>query len=143
MNEKLCISICILFLVLITGCSDKKPILLLGNTKSDNDLLEIYQFEDGTKLYSEYVEINYRKSKKEIISLKDALKNKAITIDKITDKLSFVSSADDGGSMIYQYKNKNNDFANKDFVLIKCNTLDGNRNIIISSSDDTLDYCVK
>lgn len=133
----------VLFLLFVVGCSDKKPILLLGNKKSGNDLLEIYQFEDGTKLYSEYVEINYRKGKKEIIPLKDALKDKVITIDKITDKLSFISSADDGGSMIYQYKNKTNDFANKDFVLIKCNTLDGNRDIIISSSDDTLDYCVK
>lgn len=133
----------VLFLLFAIGCSDKKTILLLGNKKSGNDLLEIYQFEDGTRLYSEYAEINYRKSKKEIIPLKDALKNKVITIDKITDKLSFISSADDGGSMIYQYKNKNNDFANKDFVLIKCNTLDGNRDIIISSSDDTLDYCVK
>lgn len=133
----------VLFLLFVVGCSDKKTILLLGNKKSGNDLLEIYQFEDGTKLYSEYTEINYRKDKKEIIPLKDALKDKVITIDKITDKLSFISSADDGGSMIYQYKNKTNDFANKDFVLIKCNTLDGNRNIIISSSDDTLDYCVK
>jgi len=142
MKQNLSKPIIMLLLFWVVGCGNKEISLILGSQKSDNGLLEIYQFEDGTKLYSEYTKINYRKGKNETVPLKEGLKNGTITINEIIDQLTFDSSADDGGSMIYQYKSPKNKFANKNFVLIKCNTLAGNRDIIIASSDKFLDYCV-
>lgn len=66
-------------------------------------------------------------------SLKEALLKNKITMEEIIEKANKVFpdaiSYDDGGSMEYHYDN---------YTIIKCNRLDGNRDVYIGTKDMTL-----
>jgi len=67
------------------------------------------------------------------MSLRDALLQNKITIEEIIAKankdIPNAVSYDDGGSMEYHYEN---------YTIIKCHTLDGNRDVYIGSKDMTM-----
>ena len=76
--------------------------------------------------------VNIRIGGKEY-SLKEALLEDRITMEEIIHKANKdfpnAASYDDGGSMEYHYEN---------YTIIKCNTLNGNRDVYIGTKDMTL-----
>lgn len=65
--------------------------------------------------------------------IETSLKNNLVTLDDILSKNKNVISLWDGGSKIYQYHQ---------FNIIICNTLDGNKDIIIGDTEMEIDnYC--
>ncbi len=143
------ITLLIVFLVLITGC-EKEPkenniydnliINKLTLTKIDKckNKLEKYYEKDGRTIYVvclSDVKINVYE---DTYDLKDYLDNTNDTFEQAIHKLAKVhvneTQYDDGGTILY-YNNKT--------ALLRCNTLDNNKDIYIG--DNTLtyenDYC--
>jgi len=139
----LLLSIFIIFISLI-GCKSERLnyTLVFSKEKSINNYAKIYQFEDGSKIYSEFSNIYFRKNENEMINLSSALEQSLITIDDIISKMNYEGGYNDGGSQLYATK-KNNRLSNTDFMLIKCHTLDGNRNVIIGTTPDINKKCLE
>lgn len=140
----------LLICLMLCGCTTRKAKddvadELTGNKytfvrDTDNkDYKMIYEFEDGRKVYSEFKEINYEDFDKDIkkIKLEEALAKGYLSIDDILKDMNMVSAANDGGSKIYQFMTGENQY------LVVCNTLDGNKNIIIGTSLNIIDKCVE
>lgn len=91
-------------------------------------------------IYTYEGEVNILINKEEI-SLRDALLNNKITMDEIIakanqDLIDKKISGDmyrDGGSMIYNYDN---------YSIIKCHTLDGNRDVYIGTKEMTINNVI-
>ena len=79
----------------------------------------IYNIDDNTKLYSRFDKNYYVKNTK--IDLSEVLKNGTLTIEQIKKQMNYYSELNDGGTIIYQSKNKK-------YYLFACNTIDGNKN---------------
>lgn len=105
--------------------------------ESDNKINEILdKSKYGYNIYTYDGSANILINGEEI-SLKDALLNNKITIDEIIakaekdlkDKKISGDTYKDGGSKIYKYDN---------YTIIKCHTLEGNRDVYIGTRDMTL-----
>ena len=65
--------------------------------------------------------------------LETSLKNNLVTFDSVLDKAKNTEIYKDGGSKLYQYNQ---------FEIVVCNTLDGNKDIIIGEPKTYLvDFC--
>ena len=146
------ISIVILLMLLITGCnnnSKSEKLLDFSQEKSSKNFAEIYSFEDGRKIYSEFANIEFIINENESVNLKDALNQNKISIDDIINKMTYQDSLNDGGSVVYYYSIKDNNLANKDFYLVKCHNIIENKNnnnifnenIIIGSELNIVEKC--
>ncbi len=97
-----------------------KTYTILGKTETDKYDYTIYGY-DGS--------VNIRIDGKDY-SLKEALLENKITMEEIIAKANKdfpnAVSYDDGGSMEYHYEN---------YTIIKCHTLDGNRDVYIGTKD--------
>lgn len=101
---------------------------ILSKTETDKYDYTIYGY-DGI--------VNIKIDGKDYL-LKDALLQNKITMDEIiakankdlTDKKITGDMYQDGGSMIYKYEN---------YTIIKCHTLDGNRDVYIGNTKMTID----
>lgn len=126
----------VLLFLFITGCNKtnvvNQPLLNFSDEKSSNNLAEIYTFPDGTKVYSEFANIEFVISD-ERVDLYDGFKLGKITIDEIISKMTYKDSANDGGSKIYYFEVGDNDLADRDFTLVQCHK-------IISIEDEILKY---
>lgn len=135
----------IFFIIVLTGCEKNVNQnfdyeLVFSDKKSTNNYALIYEYKDGRKIYSEFSNIKFKKNDN-IFNLAIALDKNIIAIDDIIVKLDYKMEANDGGSKIYSYTKKGNGFSNVDFVIIECKTLNGNRDIIIGSSENIIDKC--
>ena len=96
---------------------------ILDKSETDKYDYTIYAY-DGS--------VNIKIDDKEY-SLKEALLENRITIEEIIQKANKdfpnAISYDDGGSMEYHYEN---------YTIIKCHTLNGNRDVYIGTKDMTL-----
>ena len=122
----------VIVLLVLCFCFGKKKeskTILETYTTLDYSKL-IYKFDDGKALYSKFDNNNYLEGK--TIDLKEALEKKVTTIDKILEEMDYVDSLNDGGSMIYQSKDKK-------FMIYACNSLSGNHNYYITGNYD--DVC--
>mgnify|MGYP003315501148 CR=1 FL=1 len=72
------------------------------------------------------------------IELKDYLKNN--TLDSLIKKLELISSYYDGGTNIYN-DGGTKKITNNGMTLIKCNTIDGNKDVIIGEYEHLVDFC--
>ena len=94
----------VLLFLLITGCNKtngvNQPLLNFSDEKSSNNLAEIYTFSDGTKVYSEFANIEFVIND-ERVDLYDGFKLGKITIDEIIKKRTDKDSENDGGSKNY------------------------------------------
>lgn len=107
--------------------SETKVYKILDKSETDKYDYNIYTYEGAANIL-----IN-----NEEISLRDALLNNKITMNEIIQKANQdlkdkKISGDmyrDGGSMIYQYKN---------YTIIKCHTIDGNRDVYIGTPELTI-----
>lgn len=114
--------------------------------KSSNHFAEIYEFSDGKKILSEFSNIEIQIEPENIMDLKVALEKNLITLDEIINNMTFKSSANDGGSDLYEFNSKESDFSDIDFYLVKCHKLIENsehykENIIIGSSSNIIEKC--
>lgn len=136
-----CIAIIIiLILTIIRVKNNNYGKIILSNEELNHSFLEIYEV-NGIKIYSSFNDISYI-IKGETYKLSDALDKKIITLDKIIAKHNDSDQLNDGGSILYYYKSGK--ITNKDFVLVKCNNLNGNKNYyIISEFDFTNSVCKK
>ena len=144
----------ILVLLLITGCNkgnyDEQKKLNFSDEKSNKNFAEIYEFEDGGKIYSEFANIRFVVDNDEKISLKKALELKMITIDDIIKKMNYIDEANDGGSKLYNYNIEDNDLSDTSFMLVKCHriidadnfeSVKYNTDIILGTSSDIVEKC--
>ena len=144
----------ILALLLITGCNkgnhDEQKKLNFSDEKSNKNFAEIYEFEDGIKIYSEFANIRFVVDNDEKISLKKALELKMITIDDIIKKMNYIDEANDGGSKLYNYNIEDNDLSDTSFMLVKCHiiidannfeSVKYNTDIILGTSSDIVEKC--
>lgn len=143
MDKKLEVLIVIAFL--LTGCKNQQYQLKMGEAIENNQLIEIYSYSDNQKIYSSFKEIQFQKGRK-ILSLKEALDKKEIAIEDIIADMELKAEANDGGSLWYQFLRTERNLANKDFILVKCNSLEingNNKNIYIGNNEKILDYCTQ
>ena len=105
----------------------------ITTTKSDCDHKpKLYYQYDDRKIYT------YCLNKVELIidnktiELKDYLKNN--TLDSLIKELELISSLYDGGTNVYNDGGSKR-ITNNGITLIKCNTIDGNRDIYIGNND--------
>lgn len=144
----------ILALLLITGCNkgnhDEQKKLNFSDEKSNKNFAEIYEFEDESKIYSEFANIRFVVDNDEKISLKKALELKMITIDDIIKKMNYIDEANDGGSKLYNYNIEDNDLSDTSFMLVKCHriidannfeSVKYNTDIILGTSSDIVEKC--
>ena len=92
----------------------------------------IYNIDDNITLYSKFEKNYYVKNIK--IDLSEALKNGTVTIEQIKKQMNHYSSLNDGGTIIYQSKNKK-------YYLFACNTIDGNKNYYITGNGNDYEIC--
>ena len=92
----------------------------------------IYNIDDNTKLYSKFEKNYYVKNTK--IDLSEVLKNGTLTIEQIKKQMNYYSALNDGGTTIYQSKNKK-------YYLFACNTIDGNKNYYITGNGNDYEVC--
>ena len=114
---------------------------LLGREKltatgkiENNNYLTIYTLSDNRKIYSEFTSVKY-KSK----DLNNALKDKQTTMDKLVKGAKKSSGLNDGGTMIYYFKN---------YDIVKCHKMADNNSYIedyyiVSDADKVIDNLCK
>lgn len=147
MKKVLLLLICTM---LLTGCSVKSvkeqvSTLPTGNKytfvrEEDNKNFKIiHEFADGRKILSEFKEISYEDFDRDIenTKLEEALERRIITIDDMIEQMELFATANDGGSKLYKFS------TSEDTWLVSCNTKAGNKNIIIGTSSNIVDKCVK
>lgn len=101
---------------------DKNQRLVIGDKRTDGDYIEIYELKDGSKVYSNFDDIEYINRTKQRYSLSDALKMKKTTIESIIFKRDEWSSFNDGGTKMYNFYAKNK-FVNKDIAIYRCHSI--------------------
>ena len=112
-----------------TAIKPKQEEIIISKGEIKNIDYDIYAFEG-------HVAINYGDSTElteSSISLRDALLQNQITMEEIIEKAKKdcpdALSYDDGGSMEYHYPN---------YTIVKCNRLDGNKDVYIGPKDMTI-----
>lgn len=98
---------------------------------------EIISLED-IKIYSEISNLLIRMNN-ENYDLVKALKNNTINYEELINKMRLIKEANDGGSKIYESTSEIE--VNNHFYLIKCNNINGNKNVLISDDVETIEYC--
>ena len=124
------IFICVLVLFLV-GCFNQNKATLRFTTPKQ-ELREIGEISDVSKLYSVFPRIYYIKNNEEV-RLEVAIREELITVDDIVAKMELKSLLNDGGTRIFKYDSGN--FANVEFYLMRCLGYNGNRDIIILDED--------
>lgn len=91
--------------------------------KDNNDKYTIYYYG----INSAIIKINRKE-----YELTEAIKENKITLDKIFNEMAIYAELNDGGTKIY--RNNNSNFFNDNYTIIKCHTIDGNKDIYIGDS---------
>lgn len=108
---------CIIFVFIHSKFNNK----VTASNNCDKELVKIYS-KDNISIYTNCVYNVYVDK----IPLKDYVNKSDFDIDKWLSSFDYVDSFYDGGSIMYE---------NSQYRVLKCNTLDGNKDIIIGSLD--------
>lgn len=143
-----------LVIVFCVGCANEEKAqmddrqsfsLVLEDKVDDNTLVKVAQVDDERDFYTTYETIYYV-TNTDKLSLADAFDQGYVSVDDILKHLEFVDAANDGGSLYYRYVQNETAFANTDFLLASCNSLDGNGGIhdifLLTPSQEELFYSV-
>ena len=131
---------CILLVIILVICVFIFTLLLNKNNSNlivneiencDNEAKLYYEI-DGKKIYSYCLDIVEIVVDDKNIDLKEYLKNNSI--DDLVDMLEKESTFYDGGTSIYK-DGGTKKITSNGITLIRCNTLDGNRDIYIGNKD--------
>ena len=111
-----------------------KEKLTVSNKVLDNNYVSIYKLSDNQKIYPEFTTVKY-KSK----DLNEALKNNLTTMDKLIKSSKRNSTLNDGGTIIYYFKN---------YDIVKCHKTTNNKSYIedyylVSDADKVIDNLCK
>ena len=127
------ILITLVVILIILQLIDREKLTATGKIENNN-YLTIYTFSDSKKIYSEFTSVKY-KSK----NLTEALKDNQTNMDKLVKGAKKSSGLNDGGTMIYYFKN---------YDIVKCHkTIENNSYIedyyIVSDADKVIDNLCK
>lgn len=138
--------ILLIIIVLISSACSKNQslnILKFSEKKSKNNYAEIYKFDDNSKVYSEFSNIDYIKEDGSKIRLSTALTENLITIDEIISKMKVEVDSENDNLKWYSFNAEKNNLADIDFIIVKCSELTDNKNnnIVFGSSLDIAKKC--
>lgn len=142
--KKILIILCTLFFVV--GCKKENGNINAGKVnysykydfilkdRCNNEVSEYYNSKNQ-KIYFVCLDEMYIQEGDYKITLKDYLHNKNLETEmqNMTDMMEVNEIYKDGGTTIYRDKNKK--LSSNGFTIIKCNTLDGNKNIYFGTSN--------
>lgn len=131
-----------IIVITITVKNNKSKIINITGQTLNSSYVDIYTFDDGSKVYTKFPDIEYINESGKKETLEQSLKKDKTIIDKIVAKTSKMNALNDGGSKIYYFDKK---YANKSFDIVKCNNKDGIKDIyIVENADSIIDkICVK
>lgn len=131
-----------IIVITITVKKNKSKIINITGQTLNSSYVDIYTFDDGSKVYTKFPDIEYINESGKKETLEQSLKKDKTIIDKIVAKTSKMNALNDGGSKIYYFDKK---YANKSFDIVKCNNKDGIKDIyIVENADSIIDkICVK
>lgn len=125
----------IIFICFFLYSFNSEKIIIKGQKLNDS-YIELFNISGNQKIYSQFTEIEYVDKDNNKYELIDALKNNKITIDYIISKSEKIDELNDGGTKIYYFNNR---LFNKKIEIVKCNTLDGVKDIFIIEKFDYTD----
>lgn len=64
--------------------------------------------------------------------------NNKLTIEKFISNLNLIDNLKDGGSQIYKYNKNKKIYGNEEFYVIKCNSIDGIKDVYVAKYMDSL-----
>ena len=131
-----------IIVITITVKNNKSKIINITGQTLNSSYVDICTFDDGSKVYTQFPDIEYINESGKKETLEQSLKKDKTIIDKIVAKTSKMNALNDGGSKIYYFDKK---YANKSFDIVKCNNKDGIKDIyIVENADSIIDkICVK
>lgn len=122
--------VCIFIFVLLLNKNNSN--LIVNELENCDNVAKLYYETDRVKIYSYCLDSIEVIVDDKTIDLKEYLKNN--TIDNLINMLEKESTFYDGGTTIYK-DGGTKKITSKGITLIKCNTLDGNRDIYIGNKD--------
>lgn len=131
-----------IIVITITVKNNKSKIINITGQTLNSSYVDICTFDDGSKVYTQFPDIEYINESGKKETLEQSLKKDKTIIDKIVAKTPKMNALNDGGSKIYYFDKK---YANKSFDIVKCNNKDGIKDIyIVENADSIIDkICVK
>ena len=115
----------ILIITIVTGCSSKKDFNIEYENQNECNKPKLLLSKDGRNIYTYCIENITIEMKDRKVELKSYIEDNSNAINKIIDTLKLEDTLMDGGTQIYK----------GDITLIKCNTLDGNKDIYIGNDN--------
>ena len=107
-----------------------KPSII--TTESANCVLEKYLELDNYNIYAYCLDDLMLFQDDDLIDLKHKIQDDEKYLDELINGLKLAAELNDGGTKIYK---DTDNYTNNGLTLIKCNTLDGNRDIYIGPKD--------
>lgn len=128
-------------LFIITGCGDVN----IDYDKEINDIDEITRYiimkddnGDEYKIYYYGVEDAIITLGEDNYDFEQAILSDALTLDEILNDMKLYAVLNDGGTKIYKDNGSRKYFSNS-YTIIRCNTVDGNKDIYIGDSNMMMD----
>ena len=115
----------ILIITIVTGCSSKNNFNIEYKNQNECNKPKLLLSKDGRNIYTYCLENITIEMKDRKAELKSYIEDNSNAINKIIDTLKLEDTLMDGGTQIYK----------GDITLIKCNTLDGNKDIYIGNDN--------
>jgi len=110
----------------LTGCRDNISNISSNTNKDCNNKAQLLVEQKDRKIYTYCLDNATIKINDKEENLKNFIETDDKAIDKIIDTLKLESTYSDGGTKLYKGEN---------LTLVKCNTLDGNRDIYIGDQN--------
>ena len=139
MKNKKIISVFLIFVlsIYLVGCNNQKEDDILINKDIDKNMRYVIMSDDNGEMYKIYYygidsamitvgEDNY--------DFEQAILTGTLTLDEILDEMKLYGELNDGGTKIYK-DNGSRKYFSDSYTIIKCNTVDGNRDIYIGDND--------
>lgn len=122
---------------------EKKFEIFLEDETCKSEEIKLYTYDEGNSLYSRCGKVYYIGDDKEKIPLEEALSSNYITIKDITSKMEEIDAIYDGGTVVYEYKEKTNDLSKNKFRLEVCHKRNGSHDQLFLSTESTDYKCLK
>lgn len=122
-KTKSAIILCSILIIFLTACCKEKKIYGDSQNQSDCHKPQLLITKNKKNIYTYCLENSKININNKQIELKKYIEEEPSAIDNIIETLKFEDTLLDGGTQIYK----------GDIVLIKCNTLDGNKDIYIGN----------
>ena len=115
----------LLIIAIVTGCSSKNNFNIEYENQNECNKPKLLLSNDGRNIYTYCIENITIEMKDRKAELKSYIEDNSNAINEIIDTLKLEDTLNDGGTQIYK----------GDITLIKCNTLDGNKDIYIGNDN--------